>query len=138
MSVLASAALLGFGPGLAAAFIAGLALDYFFIPPIYSFNIDDWRNGFSWFIFSLSSITMCVLADRLRKRAHAAQHEALLARRLLAMNQRLCAAKDVGAIARITVSAVGAALGARAILFIPHGETFEIVAHPEATKLSRA
>jgi two-component system, OmpR family, sensor histidine kinase KdpD len=138
MSVLASAAMWGLRPGLVASVCAALAHDYYFVPPIYSFNIDDWENGFSWFIFSLSSLAVCLLADRLRQRTRLARHEELLAKRISAMSRRLYEAKDGSAIARITVSALGAALGARTILFIPKGHTFGIAAHPKGTRLNRA
>jgi two-component system, OmpR family, sensor histidine kinase KdpD len=133
MSVLACAATWGLRPGLLASLCAGLALDYFFIPPIYSFNIDDWRNGFSWFIFEFSAIVVCLLSERLRQSTRAARREKLLARRLHAMSQRLFDAKDVSAIARITVSALGAALGARVVSLTPAGHIFEMAAHPAGT-----
>jgi two-component system sensor histidine kinase KdpD len=137
MSVLASAAVWGLHPGLAAGLCAGLALDFFFIPPFYSLTIDDWRNGFSWLIFELSSIAVCFLAENLRKRTRAARRARLLAKQLLAMSQRLPEARDVPAVAKITVSAMGAALGARVTLFIPHGASFETVTHPDGMRLIR-
>jgi two-component system sensor histidine kinase KdpD len=137
MSVLASAACWGLGPGLAAGVCAGLALDYYFIPPIYSFSIDDWRHAFSWFIFELSSVAVCFVADKLRQRTQVARRAELLANRLRVMSQRLLEAGDICTIARMTVSAMGAALGARVILFIPRGDTFETVTYPTGTLLSR-
>ena len=131
MAVLASAAIWGLGSGLIASGFAALAYDFFFIPPIYSFEIDDWRNGLSVLIFGLAGATVSFLAERLRERARTARHRAILAKRLYFMGQHLWGADNVTAIARTTVASLGVAMGAKTILLIPVGETFKIAAaHP--------
>jgi len=119
MSVLASAVFCGLLPGLAAAVLAGLALDYFFIPPIYSFNIDDRLNGFSWLIFGLSSIAVCFLAEALRERTRTVRRKAIMTQRLAGMSRRLSQAETISMIAETAAASIGASLGCQDYLLGP-------------------
>ena len=139
MSVLTSAALFGLRPGLAAALLAGLALDYFFIPPFYSFNIEDWRNGFSWLIFGLSSIAVCVLAESLREGARTVRRKAIVTQRLAELSLRLSEAGNISKIAETAAASIGASLGAKTTFLRPADGDYEVAAsHPRGARLDPA
>lgn len=139
MSVLTSAVFCGLLPGLVAAVLAGLALDYFFIPPIYSFNIDDWRNGFSWLIFGLSSIAVCFLAEALRERTRTVRRKAIVTQRLAGISRRLSQAESISMIAETAAAGIGASLGAKTIFLVPATDAYQIAAsHPRNARLDAA
>ena len=139
MSVLMSAAFFGMWPGLAAALLAGLALDYFFIPPFYSFNIEDWRNGFSWLIFGLSSIAVCVLAESLREGARTVRRKAIVTQRLAELSRHLSEAGNISKIAETAAASIGASLGAKTIFLLPADGDYEVAAsHPRGARLDPA
>jgi two-component system, OmpR family, sensor histidine kinase KdpD len=137
MAVLGAASLWGHNAGIVSSILAGLAYDFFFFPPIYSLDIDDWRNALSLFIFGLACAAVCLLAQRLRERARTARHREVLAKSLQTMIQHFFSANDVGAIACSAVTSIGVALGAKAFLLLRTGDSLEIAAaHPKNARLS--
>ena len=139
MAVLSAASVWGLGAGIGASVAASLAYDFFFLPPFYSLDIDDWRNVLSLLIFGFACGIVCLLAQRLRERARAARHREVLAKRLQAMMQRFFTATDVGAIAHSAATSIGVALGSKAFLVLRSDDASEIVAaHPKNAVLSEA
>jgi two-component system sensor histidine kinase KdpD len=137
MAVLGAASLWGIEAGLASAVFASLAYDFFFFPPFYSLEIDDWRNAFSLAIFGVACLVVSTLAERLRERARIARHREILAKRLHAMSRRIWMAGSVDSIARVAVTSIGVALGARTFLLIPKGDALGIIAaYPGSARLS--
>jgi two-component system, OmpR family, sensor histidine kinase KdpD len=139
MAVLSVASLWGLEAGIASSVAGSLAYDFFFLPPFYSFDIDDWQNVLALLIFGFACGVVCLLAQRLRERARAARHREVLAKRLQAMIQRFFAATDMAAIAQSAVTSIGVALGAKAFLVLRTDNELEIVAsHPKNARLSES
>jgi len=78
LAILLTARLGGLGPGLFAATLAVLANDYFFIPPLYSLQIENPNDLFKLGGFALGAITVSWLAAAYRK---STQLTGLLSRR---------------------------------------------------------
>jgi two-component system, OmpR family, sensor histidine kinase KdpD len=134
MSVLASASAWGVRAGLLAGVLAALAYDFFIIPPLYTFDIDDWHNALSFVIFCLSAAAVSALAEALNRRTLSARRNEILAKRLYAFNQRLGDATSIEAIAERFVSSVAVAGGAKAVLLLPQEDGFALAAaHPAGT-----
>jgi len=139
MAVLGAASLWGLSAGLVASVLASVAYDFFFFPPIYSLDIDDWRNALSIAIFGVACANVCLLAESLRERARAARHREILAKRLQTMSRQIWAANDVEAIADSAVTSIGVALGAKTFLLLGKGASLEITAvYPKNARLSEA
>src|SRR4051812_23403234 len=72
-AVMASAALGGFGPGLAAMVLATIAMDFFLIPPFHSFVIPTRGQVIELFMFCAEGMFISFLSSRLHasvRRAH--------------------------------------------------------------------
>ncbi len=66
-AVLLVATVSGGGPGILATILSGLAADYWFIVPRGSFSIQSPGDILAMTIFACTSLTLCILAERLRR-----------------------------------------------------------------------
>jgi len=76
LMVLFISAAWGRWPGLAASMLGMLCLNYFFLPPIYTFTIADPKNWIALTAFFITALTAGQLSDWLRQRADALQGSA--------------------------------------------------------------
>jgi two-component system sensor histidine kinase KdpD len=137
MAVLASASIWGLKYGVSVCFIAVVAYDFFFVPPLYSLDVDDWQDVLALLIFALAAVTLSILAENLNSRVVAARRSEILTKRLYAFGRRLSEAQDLATVARDTVASVGVAVGAKALLLMPRaGYPTIAAAHPERAMLN--
>lgn len=69
LTVTGTATVLGSGPALMNAVFATFVLNYFFIPPIYSWSIRDPQNWIAFAVFVICAITVGQLSSRAKKTA---------------------------------------------------------------------
>ncbi len=137
MAVLASASIWGFKLGLFVSFLAVVAYDFFFIPPVHSLNIGDWQDALSLLIFALTAVIVSALAESLNNRIVAARLNEMLVKRQYSLSRRLREAQDVTTIAKETVASIGVAVGAKVILLFPKAGDLAIgAAHPTSALLN--
>ncbi len=67
--VLAAATFFGRNPALLASFVAMLCLNYFFIPPVYTWTISDPQNLVAWTAFTITALVAGELSAYARRRA---------------------------------------------------------------------
>jgi two-component system, OmpR family, sensor histidine kinase KdpD len=79
----------GLMPALAATIAAVTAADFFFYPPLYTFNVDDPRDIIDLILFSCVAVVTSELAARLRRAADAAISRESEVRDLYAFSRRL-------------------------------------------------
>jgi two-component system sensor histidine kinase KdpD len=72
-AVIATAVVLGSGPALLNAVLATFVLNYFFIPPIYSWGIRDPENWVAFAAFVICAITVGQLSSRAKQTASEAE-----------------------------------------------------------------
>lgn len=72
-TVMATAIVLGSGPALVNAVLATFVLNYFFIPPIYSWGIRDPENWVAFAAFVICAITVGQLSSRAKRTASEAE-----------------------------------------------------------------
>jgi two-component system sensor histidine kinase KdpD len=137
MAVLISSSLWGLRQGLISSFVAAIAYDFFFIPPLYSLRIDDWPHAVSLVLLGLTAVTISILAEAFTRSGRAARRHEIITRRVYALGQYLGEVSDPAQIAKALVSGVGAVLGAKAVLFELklHGPA-AIAAHPKGASLT--
>jgi K+-sensing histidine kinase KdpD len=75
--VLVSAVFLGRGPAVASALVGVLAYDFFFVPPVHTFNVADPRYLFTFVMMFGIGLLVSSLAERARNAAVRAESEAL-------------------------------------------------------------
>ena len=64
--VIACAVRFGFGPAVAGAVLSFLCWDFFFLPPFYTFAINNPKDWISLIVFLLAAVTTAHLASRAR------------------------------------------------------------------------
>lgn len=95
LAVLISAIAYGLWPALFASLISAIAYDYFFLPPVYSLDINSNQGIIDFACFVLSALLVSALAARVRRYALAADARALTAENLSAFTQCLANASTL-------------------------------------------
>ncbi|GAB4067487.1 sensor histidine kinase KdpD [Ancylobacter sonchi] len=76
MAVVVAAIRAGYGAALLAAMLSGLAYNYFFIPPLYTFTIASPHEVFAFVVFLLAALLAGGLASRVSEQARTARARA--------------------------------------------------------------
>jgi two-component system, OmpR family, sensor histidine kinase KdpD len=84
---------LGYGPSLLAAVLSVLTVDFFFVPPYYSFAVSDVRHIVTFAVMFIVAIVISGLAKRIRDQADAARHREQRTAILYAMTRELASAR---------------------------------------------
>lgn len=82
VAVTACAASWGSGPALLAALVSGLSFNYFFIPPVHTWNIADPQNWTAFSAFCATALIVGHLFARARQQAEAAENRRIQIERL--------------------------------------------------------
>jgi two-component system sensor histidine kinase KdpD len=92
--ILGLATAFGRGPALLASVLAFLAYDYFFIPPLYRFTVDDPTEWASLFILLVTSLVIGQLTALVQKRAREARESQRQTATLYGLAQLIASATD--------------------------------------------
>lgn len=118
--ILFAAVYFGTGPSLAAATLAVLQFDFFFLQPIHTFSIARAEDLLAFGIFVIVALLTSQLAAGARERAEAAQQRALESTTLYELGQALMSAHDVSHILRAITGRVVEVFGVdRCAIFVP-------------------
>lgn len=121
-AVLGAGVLFGLRPALAAATMAFLTYNFFFLDPLFSFAIGSPADVITLFVFWAAALATGGLAGRVRDQAQAASQRASAIASLLAFSRRLSAAATQGEVATALAEQVAAAARGKAIVLLPDGE----------------
>jgi len=139
LSVLVSGLAFGFWPAVAAASLAALAYNFFFLPPELSFTIGHPADVLTFAVFFAVALTTGWLTGRVRDQARATSRRASAITALLAASRRLSAAARKEDAASALAEQLAAATGGKAIVFLPtDGDIAPLAASPEMEPLSTA
>jgi two-component system, OmpR family, sensor histidine kinase KdpD len=123
LAILIASALAGFGTSILMSVAATLAYDYFFIPPVDTWNITDYRDWVALCAFLITSVVGSTLSARARRQAAEAHRRRWEAEQLYDLSQRLLAAGDALELANAIPSDIVEAFGAKAAgLFLSDGQ----------------
>lgn len=106
------------GPALTAAFVSVAALNFFFVTPYYTFDVDDADYVFSFAVMLAVALTVSSFTVRLREQAHAAQQRERRTAALYAMSRQFVVETGVGAIAATAIKAVRDSLAAESFVLL--------------------
>lgn len=96
LPVVGSATLLGLRASLAASLAAALAYNFFFLPPLYTFTIEDPQNVVTLVVLTGVAVVASQLAGRLKREATVGVRAAVENAAIAAFGQRLAARDGVG------------------------------------------
>lgn len=94
LSVLITAAVGGFGVSLSMAVVATLVYDYFFIPPVNTWNIADYRDWIALGALLLTAVVGSTLSHVARHQTRTARRQRREAQQLYDVSQRLLVAGE--------------------------------------------
>lgn len=123
LAVLVAAARFGTSAGIGAALLSFLGLNFFFIPPTWTFQVAGWPEIFALGVYLLVAVTTGSLAGRLREEADAARGHARSLERLYVSSGRLAAAETTEQILAILGTQLGAMTGATAVMLGVEGDS---------------
>ncbi len=119
----------GYGPSIIASISGVLALDFFFVPPYFSFSVSDLSHVVTFAVMFGVALVISRLTKRIRDQADTARRRESRSTRLYAMTRELADGSSAGALARIAAKHVGEAFGAEVGILLPDG-TGTLTANP--------
>ncbi len=125
-AVLIGAVLEGLGPSLLACFVAVLAYNFFFLPPLYTFTIADPENVVALFFFLVVAVIASNLAARVRGQALSARLRARQTSDLYQFSRKLAVAVTLDDLLWATVHQIAMMLKVRVVLLLPENGSIEV------------
>jgi two-component system sensor histidine kinase KdpD len=134
--ILAISARWGLAEATVASLVAVLGLNYYFLPPVRTFTIQDPQNWVALVAFLVTAVTASQLSARVRRRAAEAEARRLEIERLYALVQAMILSGNVRRTLREFVQTVVKVFGcdAAAFYYQPAGEFFR--SGPESNPVS--
>jgi len=106
-----------------ASLLAVAAFDFFFVPPYFTFTVQDEKYIILTFpVMLITALTIGTLTNRVKMQAEAARRRERRTQTLLALTRDLAAARTVDQIVGATVRHVGQVADADAIVLLPDGD----------------
>lgn len=137
LAVMVAAAWFGRGPSLLAAALGIAGYDFFFIPPIHTFSVDDRRYFLTFAMMFGVGFVMSELTGRLRRQEREATSREERTTVLYALTRELAVTDEPSRIASIAARHAADLFRARAVVFAasPEGELRALGASPEQASL---
>ncbi|WP_010545049.1 sensor histidine kinase [Sphingomonas elodea] len=118
----------GFGPGVSTAAMAGLAYNFFFLPPLYTFTIGDPQSVLTFFVLEAIALFTANLTARLRTRATLGTRSAQENAAVAAFGQALARASDPETTSRVVCEEVARMLDLSVVLLTRRDGVLERIA----------
>ena len=117
--IVLSPLLFGWGPAVLASILSVLAYDFFFVPPIFEFNVADIHYTFTFSMMLAVGLLVAQLSFRIRQQRLVANGRENRTATLFELSRALGAATDEHHVVRLLVHHVSAAFGVNAALAMP-------------------
>ncbi len=118
-AVLATAVRFGLWPSLFACLASVLAYNFFFLPPLYTFTIDDPENVVTLIFFALTALVGSKLAARARDQAVAANARARTTEELYKFSRKLAGIASLEDLLWATAYQIATMLNVRVVILLP-------------------
>lgn len=121
LAVVLAAVWLGRYPAILTSLLSVIAFDLVFVPPYYTFVVDDAEYGLTFFGLLVVGVVISTLTARAREQEIAARRREQQTAALYELSQKLAAATDLTHIAETAVNHIRSILTNEAALFLPSG-----------------
>jgi len=118
----------GLWPSLLASFASALCYNFFFLPPIYTFTINDPHNIAAFALFTLVAIIVSGVAARSRTQTMAAMERARTTESLYSFSRKLAGAGTLDDVLWATAYQTALMLKVRVVLLLPEYGTIAVKA----------
>src|SRR5262249_39094792 len=109
----------GRGPSLIASIASVAALDFFFVPPVFTFAVSDVRYLFTFVVMLVVGLVTSSLAARIRMQAEAARHREQRTAALYAMSRELASTRGLDELLKIAVRHISEVFRSQIIVLLP-------------------
>ncbi len=100
------------------AFLATICFDFLFIPPVFRFNMVDFRYLFSFIMFHLVAYVTGTLAGRLRHHAHEARKREIRIAALYTLSKNIMGAEGLGRVLEMAAQRMSESLNASVMMLL--------------------
>jgi two-component system sensor histidine kinase KdpD len=124
----------GLGPGILSAILSVLAFDFLFVPPYYTFAVQDIQYLFTLVILAAVALLVGTLAARLRRQIQTSRSRE---NRLEVLYRLSRALSDVAGAHQLAIAAqreVASVFGGAVHIYLPHGSILEPVVSSETER----
>ena len=112
----------GRGPSILASVLSVAAFDFFFIPPVLTFAVQDTQYVLTFGVMLVTALTISTLTSRIAFQAESARFRERRTASLYAISQQLAAARTLDQIAQAAVRHVAEAVDAKVALLVAAGD----------------
>ncbi|HEX3575234.1 MAG TPA: sensor histidine kinase KdpD [Rhodopila sp.] len=125
-AILIAAVLHGLGPSLFACFVAMVAYNFFFLPPLYTLTIADPENVVALFFFAVVAVIASNLAARVRGQALSARLRARQTDELYQFSRKLSVAVTLDDLLWATAHQIAMMVKVRVVLLLPENGSIAV------------
>ena len=137
LGIMLTAAAFGRGPSLLASALSVAAYDFFFVPPSFTFAVNDTRYVLTFAMMFGIGVLISALTSRLRQQEQAARQRESDTRALFTLTRDLAQASAAQTLAEALCRHVADATGGTAVVLLPEeGRLAPIAARPVLTSLA--
>jgi len=119
LPVIGSSILWGFGTGIFTALVAVGALDFFFIPPYYTFRVSDIKYLPSFIVFIIISLVVSFLAKSIRWQTQSARNRERFLSSLYSFSREIMTARTIDDILKRATRNISEAFDCDVIILLP-------------------
>jgi len=125
VAVVVAAAYLGRGPSVVAAVLSVFALDFFFVPPAFTFAVTDTQYILTFVGLLTVGLVISALTARVREQADAAQQREAQTAELYEFTRDLAATSGIEGILQAVLKHVSQTFSRQVVILLPEGETLK-------------
>jgi len=122
LGIVAVAIRQGRGPSLFAAVVSVAALDFFFVPPYYTFAVSDLRHVFTFAVMLFVGFVISSLTVRILSQADAARQRERRTAALYAMSRELASTRGVDPLLQIAAKHVAEVFRGQVVVLLPEAD----------------
>jgi two-component system, OmpR family, sensor histidine kinase KdpD len=109
----------GQGPSLVASILSVAALDFFFVPPVFTFAVTDVRYLFTFVVMLVVGLVTSSLAARIRTQAEAARLREQRTAALYAMSRELASTRGADKLLTIAIRHISEVFRSQVVVLLP-------------------
>jgi two-component system sensor histidine kinase KdpD len=122
LGIILAAMRYGYGPSIVAAVLSVAALDFFFVPPLFSFAVSDLQHVITFAVMFVVALVISSLTQRIRDQASAAGHREQRTASLYAMTRQLASTPMTKNLTIVAVRHLSEIFEAKIALLLDRGD----------------
>ncbi len=122
MAVMVTAIESGRGPAIAVSLLSVLAFDFFFVPPRFSFTVDDAQYIVTFIVMFAVAVAISHLAGLMRKQTQTARLQERQAAAMHGLSRQLAAVRSVEKTLRTAVEYISEIFDSGVVVLLPEGD----------------